>query len=172
MMFEGSEFAVDPTAPHAIRVEGRLLDGKGLPVAPPDGLIEVLQGDQFARVVADDEGKFSFTIRKPAPASLPDGRMQAPFFHVVLHVFPLAELQRTRMYFPDEEEANASDPLLSHISAEDRRSLIPTKDGDVLRWDIYLSGDDQTTFIVPEGEPSILDGGVTPSHPFKERLLK
>jgi protocatechuate 3,4-dioxygenase alpha subunit len=54
----------------------------------------------------------------------------------------------TRLYFPDEEEANTSDPVLSSIEdPELRRTLIAVDEGGVLRFDIRLQGDDQTAFF-------------------------
>lgn len=58
----------------------------------------------------------------------------------------------TRMYFPDEEEANAADPVINLIEWEKRRAtLIATRserDGvPVYRFDIRLQGDDETVFF-------------------------
>jgi len=68
----------------------------------------------------------------------------------MVSVFSRGLLKRlvTRIYFPDEEEANASDPVLSTI--EDlmlRRTLIARDEGGVLRFDIRLQGDGQTAFF-------------------------
>ena len=47
----------------------------------------------------------------------------------------------TRVYFPDEEEANAVDPVLSSIEDRDlRRTLIARDEGGALRFDIHLAG--------------------------------
>jgi protocatechuate 3,4-dioxygenase alpha subunit len=53
---------------------------------------------------------------------------------------------QTRMYFPDEE-ANARDPVLRLVPAEDRHTLIATTDGDGLRFDIHLQGERETVFF-------------------------
>jgi protocatechuate 3,4-dioxygenase alpha subunit len=50
------------------------------------------------------------------------------------------------MYFPDEE-ANARDPVLRLVPAEDRHTLIATTDGDGLRFDIHLQGERETVFF-------------------------
>jgi protocatechuate 3,4-dioxygenase, alpha subunit len=67
-----------------------------------------------------------------------------------LSVFARGLLKRvvTRVYFPDEEEANATDPVLS--SAEDpefRRTLVARDEGDALRFDIHLQGENQIVFF-------------------------
>ena len=54
----------------------------------------------------------------------------------------------TRIYFPDEREANASDPILSSIEdPELRRTLLAREEGGELRFDVCLQGDGQTTFF-------------------------
>ncbi|WP_103171847.1 protocatechuate 3,4-dioxygenase subunit alpha [Paracoccus sp. SY] len=59
----------------------------------------------------------------------------------------------TRMYFPDEAEANAADPILNLIEWEKRRAtLIATRGEDkdglpVYRFEIRLQGDDETVFF-------------------------
>ncbi len=54
----------------------------------------------------------------------------------------------SRIYFPDGEEANAVDPVLSSI--EDprlRNTLIASDEGGTLRFDVRLQGDEQTAFF-------------------------
>jgi protocatechuate 3,4-dioxygenase alpha subunit len=57
------------------------------------------------------------------------------------------------MYFPDEAEANAADPVLSSMTEQGRRtSLIAVPEpgpagGSLLRFDIYLQGDRETVFF-------------------------
>lgn len=59
----------------------------------------------------------------------------------------------TRMYFDDEAEANATDPVLNLIEWENRRAtLIAKHSGDrdgmpVYRFDIRLQGDNETVFF-------------------------
>lgn len=59
----------------------------------------------------------------------------------------------TRMYFPDEAEANAADPVLNLIEWERRRAtLIATRGDDkdglpVYRFEIRLQGDGETVFF-------------------------
>jgi protocatechuate 3,4-dioxygenase alpha subunit len=54
----------------------------------------------------------------------------------------------TRMYFPDEPEANAADPVLGALPDDTARAtLTASEDGGALRFDVRLQGDGQTTFF-------------------------
>ena len=81
------------------------------------------------------------------------GRGRAPSLeapHLALLVFARGLLKPvlTRMYLPDEEQANAADPVLAALGPEERATLVAHPDGDGLRFDIRLQGDGQTTFFV------------------------
>jgi protocatechuate 3,4-dioxygenase alpha subunit len=56
---------------------------------------------------------------------------------------------QTRMYFPDEAEANAADPVLKRIEHERRvGTLIAQMKGDFLyHFDIHLQGPEETIFF-------------------------
>jgi protocatechuate 3,4-dioxygenase alpha subunit len=154
--------------PEAIEIRGTVYDGAG--EAVPDAMVEIWQANQAGRYdhPADDRedpsidedfsgfgrsgtgmrGEFSFLTVKPGPVPGPDGRLQAP--HVMVSVFARGLLKRlvTRIYFPDEEEANAVDPVLSSIEDEElRETLIAGDQGGALRFDIHLQGDRQTAFF-------------------------
>ena len=72
-----------------------------------------------------------------------------------MSVFARGLLDRvvTRLYFPDEAEANAADPVLASISEPERRDTLiarPEPDGaggTVLRFDIRLQGAHETVFF-------------------------
>jgi protocatechuate 3,4-dioxygenase alpha subunit len=54
----------------------------------------------------------------------------------------------TRIYFPDETDANAADPLL--VSIADPRlqgRLVAVAAGDGLGFDIHLQGERETPFL-------------------------
>lgn len=143
--FAGDSVAVEPTRPNAIRIEGQLLDAEGAPVS--DGLLEVWQGDQFARRRTDAEGAYYFVLRKPAPASGAAGRQQAPHFNVTVFARGLLRHLATRLYFPDEEAANTRDPVLAMVEPDRRHTLIARDDAGVLRFDVCLGGADETVFF-------------------------
>jgi len=154
--------------PRAIRIRGRLLDGMGDPV--PDGFVEIWQANAAGRYAhpADDrsdvpleggfhgfgrsetvnDGWFELVTLKPGRVPAPDGRLQAP--HLVVTVFARGLLKHvvTRLYFPDEEEANASDPVLSELDESERASLVARPEDGGLRFDIRLQGEGQTTFFL------------------------
>jgi protocatechuate 3,4-dioxygenase, alpha subunit len=159
---------VPPDDPDAIRLGGVVLDGAGEPV--DDALIEIWQAnragryahpedtreeipledgfDGFGRCATDPNGFYGFVTVKPGPVPAPEGGMQAP--HVEMAVFARGLLKRlaTRVYFPDETEANEADPVLSSIDDPAERSTLVAQpqDGGV-RFDIHLQGDRQTTFF-------------------------
>jgi protocatechuate 3,4-dioxygenase alpha subunit len=149
---------VPPSDPRAIRIRGQVLDGSGDSV--PDGIVEIWQADAAGRYGADEDGFtgfgrcgtagdgwFSFTTLKPGRVPARNGGLQAP--HLAVGVFARGLLKRvvTRMYFPDEEAANAEDPVLSALDLAQRASLVARADGEALRFDIRLQGDAQTTFF-------------------------
>jgi protocatechuate 3,4-dioxygenase alpha subunit len=144
--FAGQERAVEPGDPGGVRIEGRLLDGAGDPV--PDGLLELWQGEQFARCRTDPEGAFWAIVHKPLPLPGPGGRVQAPHLNVTVFARGLLRHLATRVYFPDEEAANAADPVLELVEPGRRASLVAhEKGGGVLRFDVRLQGEGETVFF-------------------------
>jgi protocatechuate 3,4-dioxygenase alpha subunit len=146
LMFEGSHEAVAPDSPGAVRIEGLILDGDGVPLAWPEGYIEVWEGEQMARGRTDDTGRYSVVVRKPAPTATPDGEL-APHLNVAVFARGLLKQVVTRIYFPDEEAANAADRVLELVPPEDRELLVAVPEGDVLRFDIHLQGERETPFF-------------------------
>jgi len=138
--FPGDSDAV-PRSPRAIRIEGQLLDGKGEPVF--DGLIELWSAQQFARCRTDTEGAFHFTVNKPPHK----GEEDAPHLNVMVFARGLLRHLATRMYFPDEGEANTRDRVLGRVDPERRETLIALTEGSVLRFDIRLQGESETVFF-------------------------
>ena len=115
---------VEPGSDGAIVLRGAVYDGEGAPV--PDAIVETWQapGDGcrgFGRCPTDPEGRWEIVTRKPAAEG-----GEAP--HVAVAVFARGLLDRvpTRVYFGDEAEANAADPLLSSLEPERRETLIAT----------------------------------------------
>ena len=51
------------------------------------------------------------------------------------------------MYFPDEEAANRTDRVLQLVDESRRHTLIARQDGDIVRFDIRLQGEDETVFF-------------------------
>jgi protocatechuate 3,4-dioxygenase, alpha subunit len=162
---DGPDVVADGS-PGACWIGGRVLDGAGDPV--PDALVETWQADPqgrfahpddprgpaapgfrgFGRCPTDAEGRWAVRTVKPGPLPGLGGGVEAP--HLNVSVFARGLLGRlvTRVYFPDEPEANAADPLLGSIpdrAVRDR--LVAVADGDRLRFDIHLQGDQETPFL-------------------------
>ena len=67
-----------------------------------------------------------------------------------MSVFARGLLDRvvTRIYFGDEEAANAADPTLAVVDADRRHLLVAEPDGRRrYRFDIRLQGDDESVFF-------------------------
>ena len=101
----------------------------------------------FGRSGTEDAGRFEFVTVKPGRVPWVDGRLQAP--HLLVGIFARGLLKRvaTRMYFPDEEAANAEDPVLLGLEPEERATLVARAEDGALRFDIVLQGAGQTTFF-------------------------
>lgn len=162
---------VPPDHPSAIKIAGTVYDGAGEVV--PDAMLETWQAGAdgryahfrddrvgplpedgfsgFGRFGTDDEGRYEFVTIKPGPVPVPDeqGTLQAP--HIWVSVFARGLLKRlaTRVYFPDEEEANVTDPVLASIEDPDLRSTLVARavNGGLLGFDIRMQGDRQTAFF-------------------------
>ena len=147
LIFDGSDQAVDPGSPGAARIEGVVRDGAGDPVAYPECFLEVWQGEQWARARTDEEGMYRVVVRKPEPGAGPNGQAQAPHLNVTVFARGLLKQAQTRIYFPDEEAANARDPVFLLVPSEDRHTLIAQDQGALLRFDIHLQGEDETVFF-------------------------
>jgi protocatechuate 3,4-dioxygenase alpha subunit len=163
-------FVVPEGTRGAVAITGRLYDGAGNII--PDGLIETWQATPdgrfahpddprgpvpagyrdfraFGRCPTAPDGSYRIVTLKPGPLPAPDGSIEAP--HLDVSVFARGLLDRvvTRMYFPDEQTANAADPVLSSIQPPRRRPTllaVPEPEGE-LRFDIYLQGDRETVFF-------------------------
>jgi protocatechuate 3,4-dioxygenase alpha subunit len=148
---------VDPSDPAAVTLAGTVLDGAGQPVA--DGMVEMWQADaegryaagRFGRAGTDEQGRYSFTTLKPGRVPTAGGRLQAPHIELAVFARGLVKQPLTRVYFPDEDEANAEDPVLASIEDPVRRTLlIARSEGSGLRFDVRLQGEDATPFLEPE----------------------
>jgi protocatechuate 3,4-dioxygenase, alpha subunit len=139
----------------AITIAGQIFDGADVPV--PDGLVEIWQADAggsydgtagWGRCQTAPDGGFHFTTVKPGAVHAPDGSTEAPHVSVLGFARGLLKPVLTRIYFPDEEAANAADPVLAALDDEQRATLVATAEGaGAYRFDIRLQGDGQTVFF-------------------------
>lgn len=156
---------VPADAPGALWLRGRVLDGRGEVV--PDALVETWQADAngryphpddprggavatfrgFGRCPTDAEGRYALRTCKPGAVPAPGGGTQAP--HVAVSVFArgLSDRLVTRVYFPDEAEANDRDPVLTLVLPEARETLVARRTGDGYAFDIRLQGPHETAFL-------------------------
>ena len=120
---------------------GRLLDGQGEPIT--DGMVEAWDapGRRWGRSGTDADGRFSFVVAKP------EGVDGAPHLDVFVFARGLLRHQLTRVYFPDEEDANAADPVLAGLGPAELATLVAAVDGDGLRFDIHMQGERATVFF-------------------------
>lgn len=169
-----NELGHDICGPNAkgerIRVEGRVIDGMGAPIK--DVLLEVWQANAdghyahpeggsavedgfrgWGRVITNfDTGEWGFDTVKPGSTQGRNFGTQAPHLNLWLVARGINIGLNTRMYFADEEAANAKDPVLNLIEWENRRgTLIAARydsgDVPVYRFDIRLQGDAETVFF-------------------------
>jgi protocatechuate 3,4-dioxygenase alpha subunit len=162
----GAVLVDDETPGERIRVSGRVLDGEGNVVN--DAMVEIWQADALGRYAhpadprganlrfkgfgrcgtgTDPENRFVFDTIKPGAVG--DG--QAPHVNVILFMRGMLSHVYTRIYFADEVEANANDPVLASVEAARRRTLIAaratTPAGTVYRFDLRMQGPDETVFF-------------------------
>jgi protocatechuate 3,4-dioxygenase, alpha subunit len=129
---------VDPERADAIRIGGRVLNGEGQPV--DDALVEIWDGTRWGRCGTDLEGGYGFVTTRPAGSG-------APYITALIFARGLLKPLLTRIYFPDEP-GNATDPLLTAVTDDERRGLTGAAAGaGEIRFDIHLQGDLQTTFL-------------------------
>lgn len=168
----GNVLANATTKGEHVTIEGRVLDGTGTPVR--DAMLEIWQANadgrynhpadrqnkpldpQFrgwGRTGADFKtGLYTFDTVKPGSVAGRHTRVMAPHINVWIVSRGINIGLHTRMYFSDEEEANAKDPVLNLIEQEERRNTLiakrTTRDGKVVyTFDIVLQGEKETVFF-------------------------
>jgi protocatechuate 3,4-dioxygenase, alpha subunit len=145
-------YVVPPDTPGAILISGTVTDGAGAPI--PDAMVETWQADPdsrfnhpddprgaaapaeaafrgFGRCPTDAGGRYWIVTLRPGPLPAADGGTEAP--HIDVSVFARGLLDRlvTRIYLPDEAEANAGDPVLRSIADPARRATLVAVASDV-----------------------------------------
>ena len=170
-------FSNDLTAPETrgerIRIEGTVFDGAGAPIR--DALVEIWQANAegkynhpadrqekpadgsfrgWGRTGADFRtGGWFFETVKPGAVIGRSGRgTMAPHVNFWIVARGINIGLNTRMYFADEAEANANDPVLNLIEDESRRSTLVARreirEGKpVYTFNIYLRGERETVFL-------------------------
>ena len=107
----------------------------------------------FGRAAADFEsGLWWFETVKPGRVPGRHGTTMAPHINVAIFARGINIHLNTRIYFADETEANAKDPVLRLIEQARRRETCwpaaSERDGrTVYRFDIRLQGENETVFF-------------------------
>lgn len=145
-----------------IRIEGLIHDGAGALVK--DAMLEIWQADANGRYGSNDftgwgraatdfaTGQYWFETVKPGATPFHEGRKQAPHVWFTIFARGINIHLQTRMYFPDEQAANASDPVLQLVAEPGLiATLIANRQQDapapVYRFDIHLQGEKETVFF-------------------------
>jgi protocatechuate 3,4-dioxygenase alpha subunit len=159
------EIADDLVPGERIRIVGAVLDGGGDRVN--DAMIELWQADAEGRYAhplhahgsnrwfrgfgrfgtgTDPENRFIFHTIKPGSV---EG--QAPHINVIVFMRGLLSHCYTRLYFSDETEANARDPVLASVPEDRRQTLIARREATaaatIYRFDIVMQGERETVFF-------------------------
>jgi protocatechuate 3,4-dioxygenase, alpha subunit len=154
-----------------IRIEGRVLDGDGLPV--PDALVEIWQANAhgrydhsadrgpapldsaflgFGRSGTGEDGSYWFETIKPGAIPFDAERQQLQAPHIAVTVFARGLLNHlvTRLYFEDEP-TNAQDPILQRVPDSRQATLFARRESRgplvVYHFDIVLQGAGETAFF-------------------------
>jgi protocatechuate 3,4-dioxygenase, alpha subunit len=156
--YDNGRYVVPEGTPNAIWLRGRVFDGAGDPV--PDALVESWQADPagefggafrcFGRSGTDDDGRWAILTLKPGQVQARPGRDKTPQApHVDLAVFARGLLRQvvTRLYFADEGQANAADPVLAGLDERARATLVARHAEGGYELDIHLQGPHETTFF-------------------------
>ena len=171
-LFE-TELGQDITGPNAIgerlTITGRVLDGTGSPVR--DVLLETWQANSagiyaheedprhqevedgfsgWGRIISDfDTGEFKIETIKPGASPGRNGTTQAPHINLWIVSRGINIGLNTRIYFEEDAEAHAHDPILNLIEQVHRRdTLLAQKIGDnSYQFDVVLQGAKETVFF-------------------------
>jgi protocatechuate 3,4-dioxygenase alpha subunit len=162
------------TVGERIRIEGRIFDGLG--ALARDVLVEIWQANTAGRYnhPADrqedkasdptfrgwgrtgtnfETGLYTFETIKPGSVIGRRGhRPMAPHVNVWLAARGINIGLSTRLYFSDEAEANAQDPVLNIIEPRERRETLiarrEEREEDIVYvFDIHLQGERETVFF-------------------------
>jgi len=129
---------VAPGSAGAVPLVGTVTDGDGEGI--PDAVLELWSPPAWGRSLTGDDGSYAFTVVKPAGV--------VPHMDLLVFARGLLRQLSTRIYFPDETDANSADPVLALVPQRRRETLIAKSDpSGGLRFDIRLHGPDETVFF-------------------------
>ena len=168
-----SNVLVTPNTPgERITLEGKVFDGSGTPLR--DVLLEIWQANAtgrynhpadrpagpvdeefrgWGRAGSDfDSGLVTFETIKPGAITDKAGRKCAPYVNIWIVARGINIGLNTRLYFSDEEAANAADPVLNLVEPPVRRATLIATRGEragkvVYSFTINLQGAEETVFF-------------------------
>ena len=171
-LFE-KELGQDIAGPNAkgerITITGRVLDGTGSPVR--DVLLETWQANAsgiyyhdedprhseveqgfsgWGRVISDfDSGEFVINTIKPGATPGRNGATQAPHINLWIVARGINVGLNTRIYFEEDSDVHASDPIINLIEQLHRRDTLLAKKTceNTYHFDVVLQGENETVFF-------------------------
>lgn len=162
----GSKMISTDTIGERIKINGCVFDGEGEPIR--DAMVEIWQADSAGfykgqnstdqksdpeftgwgrRPVNLETGQFIFDTIKPGHVPYADGRLQAPHINVWIVARGINLGLSTRIYFSDEEAANANDPVLGMLEEDRAATLIAEMKGGQYCIEVQLQGENETVFF-------------------------
>ncbi|MCV4266291.1 protocatechuate 3,4-dioxygenase subunit alpha [Pseudomonas capsici] len=156
-----------PGAPgEHILLLGNVYDGNGHLIrdaflefwqADHNGVYDSVYGDEkpfngFGRTATGDDGLWTLKTIKPGVVNNAAGVPMAAHINVSLFARGINIHLQTRLYFDDEPQANAVDPVLNLIEQPPRRETLIARrcsvDGQLAyRFDIRIQGENETVFF-------------------------
>lgn len=156
-----------PGAPgEYILLLGNVYDGNGHLIrdaflefwqADHNGVYDSVYGDEkpfngFGRTATGDDGLWTLKTIKPGVVNNAAGVPMAAHINVSLFARGINIHLQTRLYFDDEPQANAVDPVLNLIEQPPRRETLIARrcsvDGQLAyRFDIRIQGENETVFF-------------------------
>lgn len=160
------ELAGDEVDAPRIRIEGRVLDGDGVPIS--DALVEIVQADEhghypgepgttpvrnarftgFGRCGTGTDAHCRYWFDTVKPGATAPG--EAPRIDVVVFMRGLLSHVFTRIYFADQAQANAADSVLRAVPEKRRHTLLAQCRADApptYVFDIHMQGENETVFF-------------------------
>ncbi|MFK8036287.1 MAG: protocatechuate 3,4-dioxygenase subunit alpha [Hyphomicrobiales bacterium] len=162
----GSKMIGEDTAGERIKINGCIFDGAGEPLR--DAMIEIWQanaagvykGQNTESQNSDNEftgwgrqpvdletGRFAFETIKPGQVAYADGRLQAPHVNVWIVARGINLGLSTRIYFSDEDAANAVDPVLCMLDKNRAATLVASLVDGQYGIELHLQGENETVFF-------------------------
>ncbi len=161
----GNKLATDDVVGEPIRLVSQIFDGEGNPI--DDVLVEIWQANAQGRYTqmagnrldssfhslgqsgtgTDEKRRFVFDTVKPGTVD----ERQAPHVNMPIMMRGLLVYLFTRLYFDDETEANANDPILTNLSEDRRQTLIARRQETgarvIYHADLHMQGPKETVFF-------------------------